>query len=52
MVQVNEVPAWRLEHTPFGGIKESGPGTKEGVTEAIRFFSHTKSFSLPWPTQS
>jgi aldehyde dehydrogenase (NAD+) len=52
MVQVNEVPAWRLEHTPFGGIKESGPGTKEGVTEAIRFFSHTKSFSLPWPSQS
>lgn len=49
MVQVNEVPAWRLEHTPFGGIKESGPGVKEGVAEAVKFYGQVKTFSLPWP---
>lgn len=48
MVHVNEVPAWRLEHTPFGGVKDSGLGIKEGVREAMAFMSRVKSFSLPW----
>ncbi len=45
---INEVPGYRLEHTPFGGIRDSGLGVKEGVTEAMKFFSHVKTFSLPW----
>ena len=45
---INEVPGYRLEHTPFGGIRDSGLGIKEGVTEAMKFFSHLKTFSLPW----
>lgn len=45
---INEVPGYRLEHTPFGGVRDSGLGIKEGVTEAMKFFSHLKTFSLPW----
>ena len=48
-VNVREVPGYRLELTPFGGIKDSGLGYKEGVQEAIRSFTNTKTYSLPWP---
>lgn len=45
---INEVPGYRLENTPFGGVRDSGLGVKEGVIEAMKFFSHVKTFSLPW----
>ncbi|MEO1843545.1 MAG: aldehyde dehydrogenase family protein [Akkermansiaceae bacterium] len=45
---VNEVPGYRLEMTPFGGLKDSGLGIKEGVSEAVKFMTNTKTFSLPW----
>jgi phosphonoacetaldehyde dehydrogenase len=48
-VNVREVPGYRLELTPFGGIKDSGLGYKEGVQEAIRSFTNSKTYSLPWP---
>jgi putative phosphonoacetaldehyde dehydrogenase len=47
-VNVREVPGYRLELTPFGGIKDSGLGYKEGVQEAIKSFTNVKTFSLPW----
>lgn len=47
-VNVNEVPGYRLESSPFGGVKDSGLGLKEGVIEAIRCMSTVKTFSLPW----
>jgi aldehyde dehydrogenase (NAD+) len=47
-VNVREVPGYRLELTPFGGIKDSGLGHKEGVLEAMKGFTHTKTYSLPW----
>jgi aldehyde dehydrogenase (NAD+) len=47
-VNVREVPGFRLELTPFGGIKDSGLGYKEGVQEAIKSFTNTKTYSLPW----
>jgi len=47
-VNVREVPGYRLELTPFGGIKDSGLGYKEGVQEAIKSFTNIKTFSLPW----
>jgi aldehyde dehydrogenase (NAD+) len=47
-VNVREVPGYRLELTPFGGIKDSGLGYKEGVLEAMKSFSNTKTYSLPW----
>ncbi len=47
-VNVWEVPGYRLELTPFGGIKDSGLGYKEGVQEAIKSFTNVKTYSLPW----
>ena len=47
-VNVREVPGYRLERTPFGGIKDSGLGYKEGVQEAIKSFTNIKTYSLPW----
>jgi putative phosphonoacetaldehyde dehydrogenase len=48
-VNVREVPGYRLELTPFGGIKDSGLGYKEGVLEAMKSFTNVKTYSLPWP---
>jgi len=48
-VNVGEVPGYRLELTPFGGIKDSGLGYKEGVIEAMKSFTNVKTYSLPWP---
>lgn len=47
-VNVNEVPGFRIESSPFGGLKDSGLGIKEGVIEAIKCFTFVKTFSLPW----
>jgi phosphonoacetaldehyde dehydrogenase len=47
-VNVREVPGYRLELTPFGGIKDSGIGIKEGVQEAMKSFTNVKTYSLPW----
>jgi putative phosphonoacetaldehyde dehydrogenase len=47
-VNVWEVPGYRIELTPFGGIKDSGLGYKEGVQEAIKSFCNTKTFTMPW----
>ena len=47
-VNVWEVPGYRLEVTPFGGIKDSGTGVKEGVQECCKAFTNVKTYSLPW----
>jgi aldehyde dehydrogenase (NAD+) len=47
-VNVREVPGYRLESTPFGGIKDSGLGYKEGVQEAMKLYTNVKTYSLPW----
>lgn len=47
-VNINEVPGYRIESSPFGGIKDSGLGIKEGVIEAMKCFSYVKTYSLPW----
>jgi putative phosphonoacetaldehyde dehydrogenase len=47
-VNVREVPGYRLENSPFGGIKDSGLGYKEGVLEAMKSFTNVKTYSLPW----
>jgi putative phosphonoacetaldehyde dehydrogenase len=47
-VNLWEVPGYRIELTPFGGIKDSGLGYKEGVQEAIKSFCNGKTFTLPW----
>ena len=47
-VNIWEVPGYRIEMSPFGGIKDSGNGEKEGVMEAMKSFTNVKTFSLPW----
>ena len=47
-VNIWEVPGYRIEMSPFGGIKDSGRGYKEGVIEAMKSFTNVKTFSLPW----
>ena len=47
-VNIWEVPGYRIEMSPFGGIKDSGLGYKEGVVEAMKSFTNIKTFSLPW----
>ena len=37
-----------LPETPFGGIKDSGLGYKEGVQEAMKSFTNLKTYSMPW----
>ncbi|MEZ4699449.1 MAG: aldehyde dehydrogenase family protein [Rhodothermales bacterium] len=47
-VNVNQVPGYRIELSPFGGVKDSGLGIKEGVQESMKYMSTVKTFSLPW----
>jgi len=47
-VNICEVPGYRIESTPFGGIKDSGLGYKEGVVETMKAFTNVKTYSLPW----
>jgi putative phosphonoacetaldehyde dehydrogenase len=47
-VNIWEVPGYRIEMSPFGGIKDSGLGYKEGVVEAMKSFTNVKTYSLPW----
>ncbi|MDA8050132.1 MAG: phosphonoacetaldehyde dehydrogenase [Rhodospirillales bacterium] len=48
-VNVWEVPGFRTEMSPFGGVKDSGLGYKEGVVETIRGYTNVRTYSLPWP---
>ena len=48
-VNIWEVPGYRIEMSPFGGIKDSGLGYKEGVIEAMKSYTNIKTYSLPWP---
>lgn len=47
-VNVREVPGFRSELTPFGGVGDSGLGVKEGIREAMRALSTTRLYTLPW----
>jgi phosphonoacetaldehyde dehydrogenase len=48
-VNIWEVPGYRIEMSPFGGIKDSGLGYKEGVKEAMKGMTNIRTYSLPWP---
>jgi aldehyde dehydrogenase (NAD+) len=47
-VNINAVPGYRIESSPFEGVKDSGLSIKEGVIEAIKYMTNVKIFSLPW----
>jgi acyl-CoA reductase-like NAD-dependent aldehyde dehydrogenase len=49
-VLVNEIPTWRVDHMPYGGVKQSGLG-REGVKYAIAEMTEPKllAFNLNRP---
>jgi acyl-CoA reductase-like NAD-dependent aldehyde dehydrogenase len=44
-VMINEVPTFRVDHMPYGGIKGSGIG-REGVRFAIREMTEMKMVAI------
>ena len=40
-VVINDVPSWRVDHMPYGGVKDSGLG-REGVRYAIEDMSEER----------
>ncbi len=45
---VNEVPTWRADQMPYGGVKASG-NTREGPRFAVRTMSEQKLVLLTIP---
>ncbi|MBL7032880.1 MAG: aldehyde dehydrogenase family protein [Candidatus Delongbacteria bacterium] len=44
---INDVPTWRIDHMPYGGIKDSG-NTREGVRWALREMTREKFIAVRW----
>ena len=42
---VNDVPTYRMDHMPYGGMKDSGFG-REGVRYAIESMTEVKLLAL------
>ena len=49
-VNIWEQPGYLIAMSPFGGIKNSSNGIKEGVAEAMKFYTNFKTYSFPWFT--
>jgi acyl-CoA reductase-like NAD-dependent aldehyde dehydrogenase len=47
-VIVGDVPSWRVDHMPYGGVKESGQG-REGVRFAMEEMTEIRLFVLRTP---
>jgi glyceraldehyde-3-phosphate dehydrogenase (NADP+) len=48
-VIVNDVPAYRVDHMPYGGVKDSGLG-REGLRWAIDDMTEIRIMVLAWPS--
>jgi glyceraldehyde-3-phosphate dehydrogenase (NADP+) len=47
-VIVNDIPTYRIDHMPYGGVKESGLG-REGIRFAIEDMTEIRIMVLAWP---
>jgi len=48
-VIVNDVPTYRIDHMPYGGVKDSGLG-REGLRWAMEDMTEIKIMVLAWPS--
>ncbi|HEY4633683.1 MAG TPA: aldehyde dehydrogenase family protein, partial [Candidatus Limnocylindrales bacterium] len=48
-VIVNDIPTYRIDHMPYGGVKESGLG-REGLRFSIEDMTEIRILVLAWPT--
>ena len=47
-VIVNDIPTYRIDHMPYGGVKDSGLG-REGLRWAIEDMTEVRIMVLAWP---
>jgi len=47
-VVIGDVPSWRVDHMPYGGVKQSGLG-REGVRYAMEDMSEIRMMVLRRP---
>jgi acyl-CoA reductase-like NAD-dependent aldehyde dehydrogenase len=47
-VVIGDVPSWRVDHMPYGGVKESGLG-REGVKFAIEDMTEVRLMVIRTP---
>ena len=47
-VVIGDVPSWRVDHMPYGGVKESGLG-REGVKFAIEDMTEVRMMVVRTP---
>jgi glyceraldehyde-3-phosphate dehydrogenase (NADP+) len=47
-VIVNDIPSYRVDHMPYGGVKDSGLG-REGLRWAIEDMTELRLMVLAWP---
>jgi acyl-CoA reductase-like NAD-dependent aldehyde dehydrogenase len=48
-VIVNDAPTYRIDHLPYGGVKDSGLG-REGMRWAIEDMTELRIMVLAWPS--
>jgi glyceraldehyde-3-phosphate dehydrogenase (NADP+) len=48
-VIVNDIPTYRIDNMPYGGVKDSGQG-REGLRWAIEDMTEIRVMVLAWPT--
>jgi acyl-CoA reductase-like NAD-dependent aldehyde dehydrogenase len=47
-VVINDIPTYRIDHMPYGGVKDSGLG-REGLRYAIEDMTEIRIMVLAWP---
>ena len=47
-VMINDIPTYRIDHMPYGGVKDSGQG-REGLRWAIEDMTEIRIMVLAWP---